>query len=122
MTEQQTPQERLAAATFEPRQAVIVEKTAKLQPRLVVLALGTLVLAYALFFLLTAKSVAVTSETVTPIDINVGGLALPFGDRLLIRPGTYPLTITAEGYFPFQGTLEVDSADVQNRAVLIFLP
>mgnify|MGYP000529904428 FL=1 len=60
MTEQQTPQERLAAATFEPRQAVIVQKTAKLQPRLVVLALGTLVLAYALFFLLTAKSVAVT--------------------------------------------------------------
>ena len=123
MTEQQTPQKRLAAATFEPREAVIVQKTTKLQPRLAVLALGTMVLAYALFFLLTARSVAVTSETVTPIDINVGGLALPFGDRLLIRPGTYPLTITAEGYFPFQGTLEVDSADVQNRAVnLIPLP
>ena len=123
MTEQQTPQERLAAATFEPRQAVIAQKTAKLQPRLVVLALGTLVLAYALFFLLTAKSVAVTSETVTPVNINVGGLALPFGDRLLIRPGSYPLTITADGYSPFQGTLEVDSADVQNRVVnLIPLP
>ena len=123
MSEQQKPQKTLAAAAFEPRQEVVAETRPKLQPRLLVLGLGGLLLAYSLFFLLTARSVTISTDTVTPIDVSVGGVTLPFGDRLLIRPGTYSLDVTADGYFPFQGTLDVDKADVQNRAVnLIPLP
>ena len=123
MSEQQKPQKTLAAAAFEPRQEVVAETRPKLQPRLLVLGLGGLLLAYSLFFLLTARSVTISADTVTPIDVSVGGVTLPFGDRLLIRPGTYSLDVTADGYFPFQGTLDVDKADVQNRAVnLIPLP
>ena len=123
MSEQQKPQKTLAAAAFEPRQEVVAETRPKLQPRLLVLGLGGLLLAYSLFFLLTARSVTISADTVTPIDVSVGGVTLPFGDRLLIRPGTYSLDVTADGYFPFQGTLDVDRADVQNRAVnLIPLP
>ena len=123
MSEQQKPQKTLAAAAFEPRQEVVAETRPKLQPRLLVLGLGGLLLAYSLFFLLTARSVTISTDTVTPIDVSVGGVTLPFGDRLLIRPGTYSLDVTADGYFPFQGTLDVDRADVQNRAVnLIPLP
>ena len=123
MSEQQKPQKTLAAAAFEPRQEVVAETRPKLQPRLLVLGLGGLLLAYSLFFLLTARSVTISTDTVTPIDVSVGGVTLPFGDRLLIRPGTYSLDVTANGYFPFQGTLDVDRADVQNRAVnLIPLP
>ena len=41
----------------------------------------------------------------------------------MIRPGTYSLDVTADGYFSFKGSLEVDTADVQNRAVnLVPLP
>ena len=123
MSEQQKPQETLAAAAFEPRQEVVAETRPKLQPRLLALGLGGLLLAYSLFFLLTARSVTINADTVTPIDVSVGGLTLPFGDRLLIRPGTYSLDVSADGYYPFKGSLEVDTADVQNRVVnLVPLP
>ena len=123
MSEQQKPQETLAAAAFEPRREVVAETRPKLQPRPLALGLGGLLLAYSLFFLLTARSVTISADTVTPIDVSVGGLTLPFGDRLLIRPGTYSLDVSADGYYPFEGSLEVDTADVQSRAVnLVPLP
>ena len=123
MSEQQKSKETLAASAFEPRQEVIADTRPKLQPRLLALGLGGLLLAYSLFFLLTARSVMINADTVTPIDVGVVGLTLPFGDRLLIRPGTYSLDVTADGYYPFAGNLEVDTADVQNRAVnLVPLP
>lgn len=123
MAESQKPEEALAAAAFEPQKAVVEEKAPKLQPRLLVSVLGGLLLAYSLFFLLTARSVTVTADTVTPVDISVGGLTLPFGDRLLVRPGSYSLKVFAEGYYPFEGSLNVDNADVQNRRVnLVPLP
>ena len=122
-TERQTAQETLAAAAFEPRQEVAAEGRSRLQPRLMILALGGAILAYSLFFLLTARSVTINADTETPIDVRVGGLNLPFGDRLLMRPGTYSLDVMADGYYPFTGTLDVDTADVQNRSVnLIPLP
>lgn len=123
MSEKQKLQETLAAAVFEPRQEVIAETGPKLKPQLFALWLGGLLLAYSLFFLLTARSVTINAETVTPVDVSVGGLAIPLGDRLLIRPGTYSLDVTADGYYPFEGSLNVDTADVQNRSVnLVPLP
>lgn len=123
MSEPHKPQERLAAASFEPRREVVVEEESRLQPRFFILVLGGLVVAYSLFFLLTARSVTVTADALTPLDIRVGGLNLPFGDQLLMRPGSYSLKVTAEGYYPFEGSLKVDTADVQNRSVnLIPLP
>lgn len=123
MSEKQKLQETLAAAVFEPRQEVIAETGPKLKPQLFALWLGGLLLAYSLFFLLTARSVTINAETVTPVDVSVGGLAIPLGYRLLIRPGTYSLDVTADGYYPFEGSLNVDTADVQNRSVnLVPLP
>ena len=83
MSEQQKPQETLAAAAFEPRRQVVAETRPKLQPRLLALGLGGLLLAYSLFFLLTARSVTINADTVTPIDVSVGGLTLPFGDPIV---------------------------------------
>ena len=78
MSEQQKPQETtLAAAAFEPRKQVIAETRPKLQPRLLALGLGGLLLAYSLFFLLTARSVTINADTVTPIDVSVGGSPCP---------------------------------------------
>jgi formylglycine-generating enzyme required for sulfatase activity len=123
MSEQQKLQETLAAAVFEPRQEVVAETRPKLNPQLFALFLGGLLLTYSLFFLLTARSVTINADAVTPIDVSVGGLTIPFGDRLLIRPGTYSLDVTADGYYPFKGSLDVDTADVQNRSVnLVPLP
>lgn len=117
MSEQKKTPKTLAAAEFEPRREVVPEKTKKLPARTLALGLGAFILAYALFFLFTARSVTVTADTETPIDISIGGLTLPFGERLLIRPGSYALEVTADGYYPFEGTLDVDASDVQNRVV-----
>jgi len=118
-TSQQTPQEPLAASTFEPRQEVVAQKRSKLQPRLLALTVGGVFLAYSLFFLLTARSVTITADTMAALEIRVSGLNIPFGDRLLMRPGSYALSVAADGYYPFEGTLEVDTSDVQNRSVYL---
>src|SRR5210317_1333793 len=110
-TSQQTPQEPLAASTFEPRQEVVAQKRSKLQPRLLALTVGGVFLAYSLFFLLTARSVTITADTMAALEIRVSGLNIPFGDRLLMRPGSYALSVAADGYYPFEGTLEVDTSD-----------
>lgn len=123
MAELRKSHEPLEAASFEPRSEVVAKSKPKLQPRVLALIAGGLLLAYALFFLLTARSVTVTSGAASPLDVSVGGLTVPFGGRLLIRPGTYSLEVAADGYYPFEGTLDVDTADVQNREVnLIPLP
>ena len=52
-------------------------------------------------------------------SIDISGLHLPFGERFLMRPGSYELNVTAEGYQTYTGSLRVDDAEVQTRAVVL---
>ena len=78
---------------------------------------GALAVGYGLFFLLTARSISVEVDAETAPTIDVRGLHLQFGGRLLMRPGHYPLSVTAEGYQDYDGDLHVDGTEVQTRAV-----
>jgi hypothetical protein len=81
------------------------------------LLVAGLLVAYTLFFLLTARSVSITVESETAPSIDISGLHLPFGERFLMRPGTYELMVAAEGYQTFSGPLLVDRAEVQTLAL-----
>jgi formylglycine-generating enzyme required for sulfatase activity len=64
-------------------------------------------------FLLTARSLEVVVVAETPVEVDVEGLALPFGNRYLLRPGTYRVSASAEGYHPLTEEVTVDDRDSQ---------
>ncbi len=72
-----------------------------------------LLFALAMAFLLTARSLQVVVQAESEASISLGGLALPFGDRYLLRPGEYPVSVSAEGYHPLETTAVVDDRDSQ---------
>jgi formylglycine-generating enzyme required for sulfatase activity len=88
-------------------------------PTSALLLMAGLFIAYILFFLLTARSVSITVESETAPIIDLSGLHLPFGERFLMRPGSYELTVMAEGYQAFTGPLFVDDSEVQTQAVVL---
>ena len=91
----------------------------RMTPTSALLLMAGLFIAYILFFLLTARSVSITVESETAPIIDLSGLHLPFGERFLMRPGSYELTVTAEGYQAFTGPLLVDDSEVQTQAVVL---
>ena len=110
----------LEAVRFEPAAAPTNEtRSFKLKPVTIATSIATAFIAYILFFLLTAKSVEIDVRATTAGDVSISGLAVPFGGRFLIRPGDYELEVSAEGYVPFEGVLEVTRADSQTRSVVL---
>jgi formylglycine-generating enzyme required for sulfatase activity len=78
--------------------------------------LGACALAFAMvmIFLLSARSLQVVVIADAPAQVSLSGLALPFGDRYLLRPGTYTLRASAEGYHPLETSVTVDEQDSQS--------
>ena len=110
----------LEAVRFEPAAAQTNEtRSFRLKPVTIATSIAIALIAYILFFLLTAKSVAIDVRATTAGDVSISGLAVPFGGRFLIRPGDYELAVSAEGYVPFEGVLEVTGADSQTRSVVL---
>ncbi len=89
MSNEHNQSQPLSPTAFEPRGETTVATTRRLTPATAVLVVAGLVIAYVLFFLLTARSVSVTVESETIPTIDISGLHLPFGERFLMRPGTY---------------------------------
>ncbi|MED6300765.1 MAG: PEGA domain-containing protein, partial [Pseudomonadota bacterium] len=119
MSNERNQSESLSPTAFEPRRETAVATTRRLTPAATLLVVAGLVIAYVLFFLLTARSVSVTVKSETTPSIDISGLHLPFGERFLMRPGSYELNVTAEGYQTYTGSLRVDDAEVQTRAVVL---
>ena len=117
MSESPKQPETLSAAEFEPRIDIAVARKRRFSPLKVLGLLGALAVGYGLFFLLTARSITVEVDAETATTIDVRGVHLQFGGRLLMRPGRYPLSVTAEGYQDYKGDLQVDGTEVQTRAV-----
>ena len=117
MSDERRHDESLSPAAFEPRTEITVATRRRIKPATALLLVAGLLVAYTLFFLLTARSVSITVESETAPSIDISGLHLPFGERFLMRPGTYELIVTAEGYQTFSGPLLVDRAEVQTLAL-----
>ena len=64
-------------------------------------------------FLLSARSLQVLVNAESPADVAISGLALPFGERYLLRPGDYSLRVTAAGYHPLETGITVTAEDSQ---------
>ncbi|MEM1174326.1 MAG: SUMF1/EgtB/PvdO family nonheme iron enzyme [Pseudomonadota bacterium] len=78
------------------------------------------ILAALLLFLVTASFLLFTSKsiqfTVAPgpaddIQITGGWFKLPLGDRVLMRPGVYNVTVTKQGYYALTQSFEVGDED-----------
>jgi len=117
MSDERRHDESLSPAAFEPRTEITVVTRRRIKPATALLLVAGLLVAYTLFFLLTARSVSITVESETAPSIDISGLHLPFGERFLMRPGTYELIVTAQGYQTFSGPLLVDRAEVQTLAL-----
>ena len=106
----------LTAATFQPLSAA--DSATRSIPWLWfgIGAAGFVVLL-CLFFLLTARSLDVSVEVVGEPEVTIDGLAIPIGNRYLIRPGEYSVTVIAAGYEDWQGTVMVTDADSQQFAI-----
>ena len=105
---------RIEATKFEPLTSEKSTWTVALNPRLclviVLLAAG----AFSAWFMLTAKAVYIETE---PLDANVditSVLKLKLANRYLIRPGTYDLGLSAQGYHPLQERLGVTEEAAQH--------
>jgi formylglycine-generating enzyme required for sulfatase activity len=113
------PAERIEAAVFQPLAEDRAAPKRRLRPVVIVGATAAALFLLALAFLLTARSVEVAVVAEAPAKIDIDGFALPFGQRFLVRPGSYPLAVSAEGYEPHRGTLEVGSAETQRYEVTL---
>ena len=49
--------------------------------------------------------------------VTIQGLSVPLGQRYLIRPGEYPVTVTVPGYRDWQQVVSVTDADSQQVRV-----
>ena len=119
MSKERNQSESLSPTAFEPRSETTVTANRRITPATALLVVAGLGIAYVLFFLLTARSVSVTVESKTAPTIDISGLHLPFGERFLMRPGSYELNVTADGYRAYTGSFRVDDAEVQTQAVVL---
>ena len=76
------------------------------RPLVIILGILFLFLAYAVWFVFTARQVVIRIDP-TPERISIkGGLLKPrFGDSFLLRSGNYVLKAVKEGYHPIEQPL-----------------
>ncbi|MEP4486983.1 MAG: PEGA domain-containing protein [Halioglobus sp.] len=74
-----------------------------------------------MLFLLTSRSVQITvvAEAESERDVSIQGLYLPFGSRYLMRPGSYTVAATADGYYDLETELIVTEQDSQNLELVM---
>jgi formylglycine-generating enzyme required for sulfatase activity len=113
--------ERIAPSSFQPLDSDGGTRTGSRRPwRPGLVVLGALAVVLVLGFLFTARSVQVAVEAEVPAAVDIqGGLAIPLGERYLIRPGDYRLRIEAPGYETYQSALEVNGDASQRVAVTL---
>ncbi|MEQ8515154.1 MAG: hypothetical protein RIC38_06075, partial [Chromatocurvus sp.] len=86
----QLNRERIAASDFQPlAESAPQASSSRGLWRALAFAAAGLVVLLILGFLFTARSVQIAVEAETPASIDIDGLALPLGERFMIRSGDY---------------------------------
>ncbi|WP_439101567.1 PEGA domain-containing protein [Congregibacter sp.] len=109
----------IQAAAFEPLDPTAVEKKARIPASRWLLFVAVALFLVALWFLLTARSLEISVVAEEEAAIDLAGLVLPFGDRFLLRSGTYALTVTAPGYHPYESDINVSKDATQRQEVIL---
>ncbi|MEX2962624.1 SUMF1/EgtB/PvdO family nonheme iron enzyme [Microbulbifer sp. TYP-18] len=105
-------------ADFSPLHEEAGGRRLLLSPRLLAVTGALLLGILMLVYLLLARSLIIETQ---PADANVriSGLALPLGDGHLVLPGHYRYTVSASGYLPKSGELEVTGEGHSRHAVTL---
>lgn len=84
---------------------------------IVAAAIGVLVLISWLLF--TSKSIQfdVQPDGADDISISGGWFRMPVGERILMRPGSYTVSVRKQGYYDVQQSLRID--DTPSRTVVV---
>jgi len=112
------------ADTIEPSGFTPLEDDAgqprrRLQPVRIALLLALALVGAALLFLFSARSLEVVVQAQSEVATSISGIALPFGNRYLLRPGDYTLTATAAGYRPLTTEVTVDDSAAQTVELVL---
>ena len=106
--------DRIEAAKFEPLTQKKSARTVVFNTRLCLIVVLLAVGALCAWFMLTAKAVYIETDPLnTDVDIS-GALKIKLANRYLIRPGTYQLNLSTQGYYPVQETLGVSEEASQH--------
>ena len=101
---------------FSPAQVSSSSNKMLLSPKAISIAACLLLGALILVYLLVARSLIFETQP-ADADVSVSGLALPLGDGHLVLPGSYSYTISATGYVPQSGEVDVSSDSNSRHAV-----
>lgn len=110
------PAATISAAAFQPLDTSSGQKK-KINPLWIAGGAAGLGVAGVLFFLLTARSLQVEVATETPAIIDIDAFSVPIGGRYLIRSGVYDITVIADGYHPYEGSITVGDKDTQKITI-----
>lgn len=103
----------IAPSAFQPLGSTEQKPPRKANTRRWLLGACALAFILVMIFLLSARSLQIVVLAETPAEVSINGLALPFGERYLLRPGDYTVQASAEGYHTLETPVTVDERDSQ---------
>ena len=115
----QKQESSIQPSAFQPLSATEPETGRRFNPRRALLIGAAALFALAMLFLLGARSVELKVVAESEADVSISGLVLPFGQRYLMRPGTYQVEVLAQGYHPLLTDLEVNDQDSQQVELVL---
>jgi formylglycine-generating enzyme required for sulfatase activity len=89
-----------------------VEKTHRHTLKIAVGA-GLAVLMLTSYLLFSSSSIQITVDPADPDEVAIAGgwFRVPIGDRILMRPGEYTVTVERQGYYPASQSFSVGDED-----------
>ncbi|MGS2724357.1 PEGA domain-containing protein [Porticoccus sp. GXU_MW_L64] len=112
---QQSPQ-TITPAEFAPLDGPIVRRK-RVHPVAIVIAVALLLAAVVLWFLLTARAIFFDPDPAAASVEVEGGLVFQLSDSYLVRPGSYSVRASAEGYHTLNQQIDVSNDDNQRFAL-----
>lgn len=110
--------EPIAAVQFRAREPQATTRRVTVTPARIALSAAALVVVGILWFIFTATSIGVVAEPrEARIDIRGTLLAVPLGNRFLVRPGEYELYATADGFSPASNKIVVTNEPNQSFSI-----
>ncbi|HEX7116502.1 MAG TPA: PEGA domain-containing protein [Steroidobacter sp.] len=109
--------ERIEVVRFRASEPAKPARRISLTPARIALGAFVLIAAVVLWFIFTAASIGLRVDPAeAAVDVS-GGPALRFGERVLLRPGTYHVRAEHEGYAPGEMDITVTKEPNQQFAL-----
>ena len=103
--------EKLIPVDFQPIQDAVKGSNVSFKPLRSSVTLGLLISTLAIWFLLTAKSVVI-SVAPPAAQLNIkGGFSFPLADHYLVRPGSYTIEASTDGYIDLKHPFTIGEDD-----------